>query len=861
MKTKEKNIKTFTMKRLLFTAIIGLLFMAGSLNAQWIELDSGYESPWILFDNSFPAGQNDVGFFAGMYTTNNGDGVILKTEDGGATFTTILGGDPSLFGIESIRFTTLDIGYAAGWDDDIKYTEDGGDTWSDMSVGTGVYYYTDIQFWDEDNGVISAKMNSGNDKIWYTEDGGDSWTEATGISIGIIAMGYADADNVFAVGSEEDIIKSSDGGKTWSLNHDGTDPDNDPLLGIHFYDADFGIVGGMDGKLKITTNGGSSWTTTQIASNYPSFYGVYCFNTDSAYVAGTDEIIYKTTDGGTTWSSMNGGGNSSLYQFSFTQNNTGYVSGSSGTILYLEAPLFAEFEADVTTTCTGSTVNFTDLSGGATSWSWTFEGGTPSTSTDQNPGVVYNTPGEYDVTLEVSDGTNTSTQTKADYITVLETPAKADTPDGDDATCTQMTYTYETSLVDYATDWEWEINPTDAGSLSWEDNFATFIADNSWTGDFTIRVRATNLCGDGEWSDELTVSQYISPDEFNLEGGGSYCLGDDGVEITLDGSQTDVDYELILDGVPTGNIVSGTGSEISFGLVTDEGFYSCVAYNDNCEHTMTGQLQVSIEFPPLEPAIPEGPESICDEATADYTTEEQDDADSFVWMLSPEEAGTISGEGTEATVTWDAEFMGTAYVSVYGVNDCGDGNPSEELEVSVGMPTPEVSGQDLVCDWSDEFYEVTENEGSTYTWTVTGGTITDGQGTYMITVAWEGEGAGTVAVEEETAGGCTGESETFDVVIDDCTDIFEAEAFKNVNVYPNPASQSINIAYTAAQGNSGDIVIYNTMGQVVFESAFTGNGSQQTQNIDLNNIPKGIYIISLQTDSGKAWRSKFEKTR
>jgi hypothetical protein len=276
---------------------------------------------------------------------------------------------------------------------------------------------------------------------------------------------------------------------------------------------------------------------------------------------------------------------------------------------------------------------------------------------------------------------------------------------------------------------------------------------------------------------------------------------------------------------------------------------------------MTGQLQVSIDFPPLEPSTPEGPVAICDEETADYSTEEQDDADGFVWQLTPEEAGTISGEGTEATVTWDAEFTGTAYVSVYGVNDCGDGNPSEELEVSVGAPAPEVSGQDLVCDWSDEFYETAENEGSTYTWTVTGGTIADGQGTYMVTVSWEGEGNGTVSVEEETAGGCTGESETFEVLIDDCTDIFENEAFKNVNVYPNPASSSMNIAYTVANGNTGDIVIYNTMGQVVYQKPFTATGSQQTQNIDLNNMPKGLYIISLQTDKGKVWKGKFEKTR
>lgn len=557
------------MKKLIFSAIISLLFIASSLNAQWTELDSGYDSPWLLFDNSFPAGQNDVGFFAGMHTTYNGDGVIIKTEDGGANFSTILGGDDgSLFGIESVRFTSLDVGFAAGWDDDVKYTEDGGDTWSDMTVATGVFYYTDIEFWDADNGVISAKMNSGSDQVWVTDDGGDSWTSATGISIGIIDMVYADATTVFAVGSEEDILKSTDGGSTWTLNHDGSDPDNDPLLGVHFYDSNFGVVGGMDGKVLVTTDGGSSWSTTQIASSYPSFYAVYCFNSDSVYVGGTDKIIYKSTDGGTSWSSVHGGGGSTLYQFAFTANKTGYVSGSSGVILTQEAPLGAEFEADPTTTCVGSTVDFTDMSSGATTWSWTFEGGTPSTSTDQNPTVTYSTTGTFDVSLTVTDGQGGSeSENKYDYITILDTPDKADQPDGETEVCTGIMYMYETNLVDYATEYEWEVDPAAAGSITWEDNLATFTADDTWTGDFSIKVRATNMCGDGEWSDELECTQYTSPDEFNLEGGGSYCLGGDGVEITLDGSQSGIDYELFLDGESTGIIVAGTGSEITFGLL------------------------------------------------------------------------------------------------------------------------------------------------------------------------------------------------------------------------------------------------------------------------------------------------------
>ncbi len=849
------------MKKIIISSIAILLFVGGSVNAQWVELDSGYDSPWLLFDNSFPAGQNDRGFFAGMHTTYNGDGVIIKTEDGGANFSTILGGtDGSLFGIETIFFTSLDYGYAAGWDDDIKYTDDGGDTWSDMSVGIGIYYYTDIEFWDADNGVISAKLNAGGSQVWVTNDGGDSWTAATGVSIGIIDLAYADANTLFAVGSEEDIIESTDGGSTWSLNYDGSDPDNDPFLGVHFYNSSFGVVGGMDGKVLVTTNGGTSWTVNQIAGSYPSFYAVYCFNTDSVYVGGTDKIIYKSTDGGTSWSSTNGGGGSTLYQFAFTANKTGYVSGSSGTILTQEAPLGADFEADQTTICSGSSVNFTDLSTGATSWSWTFEGGTPSTSTDQNPTVTYNTPGVYDVELEVSDGVGTENEIKYAYITVLETPGQADAPTGETSVCTNNNYVYSIDEVLYAEDYEWELSPADAGTLEGDGISASLLTADDWTGDFTIRVRATNMCGDGDWSDYLEGTLSQSPQEFTLEGGGSYCLNDDGVEITLDGSETDVDYELYLDGVATGNIVAGTGSEISFGLVTDEGYYTCFASNDNCSQIMMEQIQVTILFPPLEPGTPTGPETVCNNVSSDYETTGSDDADSYEWLLSPEEAGVITANDLEATVEWDSEFSGTAFISVYGINVCGDGNPSGELEVEVdAIPMPLINGPDEVCDNTSEIYSTDQNETSTFTWEVTGGVITEGQGTNVITVAWGDAGTGTIIVEEETANECTGASEEIEIFIDDCTGIIESADDIELSIYPNPAENVLNVELNSHSERVSKITIVNLLGQTMIEKVGLEDSGKQLYQFNLSNLTNGLYIIKIQSENELLMKKQFIK--
>jgi PKD repeat protein len=86
-------------------------------------------------------------------------------------------------------------------------------------------------------------------------------------------------------------------------------------------------------------------------------------------------------------------------------------------------PPVADFSADSTTVVVGGTVNFTDQSSNSpTSWSWSFEGGSPSSSTAQNPSVTYNTAGTWNVTLTATNSAGSDSETKIDYITVTTTP-------------------------------------------------------------------------------------------------------------------------------------------------------------------------------------------------------------------------------------------------------------------------------------------------------------------------------------------------------------------------------------------------------------------------------------------------------
>jgi PKD repeat protein len=155
---------------------------------------------------------------------------------------------------------------------------------------------------------------------------------------------------------------------------------------------------------------------------------------------GTVDFTDLSTNNPTSWSWDFPGGTpatstdqnpSIVYNTAGTYNVTLTVSNANGTdditmTVYITVvaagTLSADFSGTPTSVTVGGSVDFTDLSlGDPTTWDWTFDGGTPGTSTDQNPtGIVYNTVGVYDVTLTIGDGTDTEDETKTGYIVVTD---------------------------------------------------------------------------------------------------------------------------------------------------------------------------------------------------------------------------------------------------------------------------------------------------------------------------------------------------------------------------------------------------------------------------------------------------------
>lgn len=114
-------------------------------------------------------------------------------------------------------------------------------------------------------------------------------------------------------------------------------------------------------------------------------------------------------------------------EFSITNNTKAYLyyrlqmTNNSGTILQLAEIEFFGIEGALPTTpfadfsvdpalYSGTKVTFTNASLNTTSYSWTFEGGTPATSIETSPNVSYDSPGTYAVTLVAYNGTTTSTK-------------------------------------------------------------------------------------------------------------------------------------------------------------------------------------------------------------------------------------------------------------------------------------------------------------------------------------------------------------------------------------------------------------------------------------------------------------------
>lgn len=308
-----------------FIALSSLLFTATTLNAQTFEFkNSGTE--FILYDLSVLQNNANIAYAGGsQYTDDSAAGIIIKTEDAGESWTTIYEGE----NIQTIAFVNSQKGFAAGFANTIKKTEDGGASWREINVGSDVYQYISIRFWDENNGVIIYMTQDFEPEARTTTDGGETWNLSLNAPDNLmVKMNYADENTLFAVGFGGSVYKSTDAGYSWDLIKSGPEIN----LGVFFKDAMNGVVAGEEGDLYITNDGGLSWEDS-LYTGYHHFYGLN-WKGDKILAAGTDEDIYFSEDNGETFNQVfDGSSDDQMYEIALFADNSGLIVGSGGKVI------------------------------------------------------------------------------------------------------------------------------------------------------------------------------------------------------------------------------------------------------------------------------------------------------------------------------------------------------------------------------------------------------------------------------------------------------------------------------------------------------------------------------------------------
>lgn len=359
-------------------------------------------------------------------------------------------------------------------------------------------------------------------------------------------------------------------------------------------------------------------------------------------------------------------------------------------------PLTSNFMADLTTCCQGEAINFTDLSvGDPISWLWTFEGGSPATSTDQHPqGVIYSGLGDFDASLEVSSTTGTATYTNTDYISIVDNiVVTASITASTEHICQGEEVTFDLLETNGGLNpvYQWKLNGANVG-----DGSVTYVTSSLENNDeVECEVTSSYSCAAVNplmsntvimtVDNVLPVTLTISCDTNVI------CEGEQVIfDAIPENGGDDPQYQWMRNGENCGtNDPYYISSHLENGDIV-----SCKVYSDSpCiagDSATSDPITMTVIIEPEQLSAPTGPTYIDLNSvqTSDYATIADPDATSYVWSVSP----VIAWENMDITlntmtVYWAEDYMGEAMIKVYGSNDCGDGEISDSTVVIIDNTT------------------------------------------------------------------------------------------------------------------------------------------------------------------------------
>ncbi len=410
-------------------------------------------------------------------------------------------------------------------------------------------------------------------------------------------------------------------------------------------------------------------------------------NLSATHDTGSGFIMSPVVNNTNTWSAASIGDIDSYVQFKI---NTGCLQTCGGGL-----PPVADFTANVTSGCAPLTVTFTDLSTDATSWLWTFENGSPPTSTAQNPTVTFNNQGTWDVTLEVTNNFGSDIITKSDYIDVDDVPT---------AGFSVTTFDFIANFINNttnATSYFWDFGDGNTSTLS--DPSHTYAADD----DYVVVLEAFNTCGSAIITD--VVSIVTPPTAFFVADVTSGC---EPIEVQfIDQSSTNVtDWNWTF----TGGTPSSSLEQNPLVFYTNPGIYPVELTVNNSlyadTHTEIDYIEV-LAYPTADFSY-----TIVNDTEVHFTNNSTD-ADSYLWDFGD---GNTSTE-TNPVHTYIAE--GSYSVVLIATNPCDA--PSFTQVIDIVLPLPPVAGftanvtngcADLAVNFTDQSTNATS-----WQWSFPGG--------------------------------------------------------------------------------------------------------------------------------------------
>ncbi|MEA2030273.1 MAG: YCF48-related protein [candidate division Zixibacteria bacterium] len=238
---------------------------------------------------------DDTGYCFGQYRITPGNGLILKTVDGGDTWEKQVFMDelPEAVSIEDMFFLDNNNCWIVAGKKILK-SINGGLEWESLEVDAPSQLNA-IVFTNEESGWAVGMGGT----IMTTDSTTTAWENITSDSIttkDLYDVAFVNDTTGWVVGEDGIILNTNDGGEIWTEQESGT---HNGLNTIAFADELTGWVIGYGGTILYTTDGGETWTSqpSPTLANLNGIAGV-----DSTYshvwIVGENGLILSTTTGG-----------------------------------------------------------------------------------------------------------------------------------------------------------------------------------------------------------------------------------------------------------------------------------------------------------------------------------------------------------------------------------------------------------------------------------------------------------------------------------------------------------------------------------------------------------------------------------